>query len=139
MYTSLHRPARKKRLPKTGQAPYGIIFGILGIGMLIMVTHGHTGGSKEAYKNLVKTYNGTPRMFATFYDDHMERNTNRGTITVDYEQITSILETQDLYVLMVGKQGAIQQGIILSKVHFRTGNFESFKAFIHEKCPNLKN
>ena len=114
------------------------LFLLLGIGVGILSLQGYVGGSQKAYNNLKALYKGTPRLFATFYEDHFERNTSQNTITVEYEQVTDIMETPNLYGIMVGRQGAIQQGIILCKTGFKTGDAQTFLAFMQKKCPNLK-
>lgn len=116
----------------------GVALAVLAVALVILVFYrGYLSGAKKSYGNLKKHYKGVPRMFATFYDDHFERNTNWNTITVDYKDVTGTLETKDLMVVTVGKQGAIQQGILLEKKGFRTGSLEAFLKFLYEKCPQI--
>jgi len=121
-----------------GQYLIGALFLLLGAGVGILSLQGYVGGSQKAYNNLKALYKGTPRLFANFYEDHFERNTSQNTITVEYEQVTDIMETPNLYGIMVGRQGAIQQGIILCKTGFKTGDAQTFLAFMQKKCPNMK-
>jgi len=87
----------------------------------------------KGYKSLMDLHGGTPQITTLFYQDKIEVKTPRSILTIYYDQITSILETDQLYIPMVGRQG-----VMLKKDGFTTGSYETFKSFINEKCTNLK-
>lgn len=87
---------------------------------------------KENYKNLTALHGEVPENLIKFYEDRFESITARSNISIEYSKITKLIETENLFILMIEKQG-----IILLKNGFTTGNFDSFKSFIKEKC-NLK-
>jgi len=63
-----------------------------------------------------------------FYDEKIDIITFRSNLTLEYSQITKVLETENLFSLMIEKQN-----IILSKNGFINGDIDKFKLFIKEK------
>ncbi|WP_346936544.1 YcxB family protein [Clostridium sp.] len=63
-----------------------------------------------------------------FYNEKIDIITFRSNLTIGYSQITKVLETENLYSLMIEKQN-----IILSKSGFINGDIDEFKLFIKEK------
>jgi hypothetical protein len=51
---------------------------------------------------------------------------------INYSQITKFIETNSLYLLMIGKQG-----LMLNKSCFTVGDANAFKSFIMSKCNNV--
>lgn len=87
---------------------------------------------KKNYKNFQELYGELPQITSRFYDEKIDIVTSRSNLTLEYSQITKILETKNLYLMMIGRQS-----IILDKNGFITGDANIFKSFIKEKCKNV--
>jgi len=85
------------------------------------------------YKQM-ETLNGSIPHFTTlFYNDKIDVTTPRSMLTVYYDQITDVIETDKMYLLLVDKQG-----IMLKKDGFTKGNLDGLKALLKDKCKNIK-
>jgi hypothetical protein len=95
---------------------------------LFMFLKGYTLKLKESYKNFKGVYGESVEVSLNFYDEKIDIITFRSNLTIEYSQITKVLETENLYSLMIEKQN-----IILSKSGFINGDIDKFKLFIKEK------
>ncbi len=95
---------------------------------LFMFLKGYTLKLKESYKNFKGVYGESVEVSLNFYDEKIDIITFRSNLTLEYSQITKVLETENLYLLMIEKQN-----IILSKNGFINGDIDKFKLFIKEK------
>lgn len=83
---------------------------------------------KGTLKNLESLHGELPHNVKKFYKDNFETVTNLSQLTIEYNQITKILETRNLFIIMIGNQG-----LFLSKEGFTKGDFSDFKIFIENK------
>ena len=95
---------------------------------LFMFFKGYTLKLKESYKNFKGVYGESAEVTSNFYDEKIDIITFRSNLTIEYGQITKVLETENLYSLMIEKQN-----IILSKSGFINDDIDKFKLFIKEK------
>lgn len=86
----------------------------------------------DTYRNLEGLHGELPENIIKFYEDTLETTTSRSNLKIEYSKITKIIETKNLYLLFIEKQG-----IIISKAGFIVGENYKFKSFITEKCKNL--
>ncbi len=85
----------------------------------------------QGYKNLQKLHGELAEFTSIFYEDKMEVITSVSNLTINYNKITKISETKNLYLLMIGKNCTI-----IIKTGFTIGDADSFKSFIKAKCIN---
>lgn len=83
---------------------------------------------RENQKNLEALHGELPDTTIKFYEDNFENITNRSSVTIEYSRITEVLETENLFIIMIEKQG-----VILLKQGFVIGEFYDFKTFIENK------
>jgi len=95
---------------------------------LFMFFKGYTLKLKESYKNFKGVYGESVEITLNFYDEKIDIITFRSNLTLEYSQITKVLETENLFSLMIEKQN-----IIFSKNGFINGDIDKFKLFIKEK------
>jgi len=88
---------------------------------------------KQNYKNFLGVYGELPQFTYTFSEDNLQGITSHSNVNLNYSQITKIIETKNLYILMIEKQG-----LILIKDSFTIGNSDDFKLFISDKCTNTQ-
>lgn len=105
------------------------VFGLLvTVFFIFMFFKGYTLKLKESYKNFKGVYGESAEVTSNFYDEKIDIITFRSNLTIEYNQITKVLETENLYSLMIEKQN-----LILSKSGFINGDIDKFKLFIKEK------
>ena len=102
-----------------------IIFSLF---FLFMYTKGYTIKSTKNYENFKKIYGDTPTITSKFYKDKFEVITLDSSMEIEYSEITKVIESDNLYLLMLGRQG-----LMLDKNNFLMGDFDNFKTFINEK------
>lgn len=85
----------------------------------------------QGYKNIQGVHGDSPQFISKFYDKNIEVSTLRSKLSIDYSQITKVIETKNLYILMI-----INSSIIIMKNGFLTGSSDEFKLFINEKRTN---
>jgi len=95
---------------------------------LFMFFKGYVFKLREENKNLKSLHGELPRSIKKFYKNHFEVVTNRSNLTIEYSQITKVLETKNLFIIMIGNQGAL-----LSRKNFTNANFYEFRNFIGSK------
>lgn len=88
---------------------------------------------QENLKILESIHGELPHAINKFYEVNIETITDHSNLTFEYNKITNVLETENLFIIMIGKQG-----VYLSKKGFTVGNFSDFKNFIENKM-NSKN
>lgn len=88
--------------------------------------------AKQNYKNLQVLYEKQPQSIFTFFADNFEFVAADIKSRADYSQVTKMIETQNLYMLIIEKQM-----LILNKNSFTVGDAKAFKKFIFEKCKNI--
>lgn len=98
---------------------------------LFMYFKGYIFKLNQNYKNFNGLYGTLPEFIYRFYDEKIEASASRANLSIDYSQITKFSETENLYILMIEKQG-----IILKKNGFTIGDFNNFKVFMEEKYKN---
>lgn len=111
-----------------------VLFACLAFFFLFMFYGAYLLRSNQSWKNMQNLQGETPRLAYSFYDQQFEQRTNNSQSTFDYTQITGVLETENLYILMF-----YRQGLFLEKSGFLDGTAEAFLPFIREKCSNVKN
>ena len=84
----------------------------------------------KLYKSFQKIY-GESAQVIKFYNEQIEIKTPLSILTKKYNQITRIIETQNLYLLMIKRQV-----IIIGKNGFTSGDINNFIPFIKGKCKN---
>lgn len=80
-------------------------------------------------KNLQALYGQQPQFTFIFFEDGFECVSAKSNLKINYSQITKLIETKNLYLLMIGKQG-----LMLNKSGFTVGSADAFKSFIMGKC-----
>jgi Ca2+/Na+ antiporter len=95
----------------------------------LMFSKGYIIRMKQDQRNMRGLYGESPQFIYTFSNDNILRATLHSNIDINYSQITKVLETTNLYILMIEKQG-----LILKKDSFTIGNSDDFKLFIENKC-----
>lgn len=108
----------------------GLMF-IASVFFIFMFFKGYILKVNHNYKNFQWLYGELPVITSKFYEEKIEIVTLRSNLSIEYNQVTKILETENLYLLMLGKQSAI-----LNKSGFTIGDSDKFKSFIKEKCKN---
>ncbi len=98
-----------------------------------MFFKGYTIKAKLNQKNMRGIYGENPQITYTFLEDNFLRDTEHSHLDVNYSQITKIIESENLYILMI-----VKQGLILKKDSFTIGNSDDFKSFIKNKCANAQ-
>ena len=88
--------------------------------------------AKQNYKNMQALYENQPQSILKFSADNFESVAAGLKLKVDYSQVTKMIETKNLYMLVIEKQV-----LILNKNSFTVGDAKAFKSFISEKCKNL--
>ena len=71
---------------------------------------------------------------AITFGDTIELHEGMVHITVEYRKIVKTVRLKHSYMLMTGKRN----GVMLRPDAFTKGTFEECKAFLREKCPDLK-
>lgn len=108
---------------------------ILGTAFLIfMFFKGYIFTVNENLKNFKGLYGQVPQLTYVFSEENLNEITSQSNLTLDYNEITNIMETKKLYILIIKKVG-----VILEKDGFTVGNANAFKLFIDEKCKIQKN
>lgn len=96
--------------------------------------------AKKNFKNIQNIYGEDFIVTYSFSDNEIQQNTTNSQITFNYANITNILETENLYILMLHNQG-----LILDKNGFLDTDTNEFLSLIKEKCaginpaPNIRN
>jgi hypothetical protein len=107
-------------------------FLILAIFFLFMFYKGYIIKLKQSYRNLKGLLGDSPEKTIRFYEDNFEVITLISNLNIEYSKATKIMETKNLYLLLIE-----EQGIIIAKNGFTIGNSDKFKSFIIGKCKNI--
>lgn len=108
-----------------------VILLLASVVFLLFYFKGHVVVSAMINKNLVALHGESPQFTAKFYNDKLENTTSHSNITIEYGKINKIIETKNMYILIIAKQY-----IILLKNGFTIGDSNIFKSFIRTKCTN---
>lgn len=110
----------------------GFVLILCGCIFFLLFFKGYRIRINQNYNNLEALHGEQPQFTFTFFADNLERKTIKSSLKVNYSQITNLIETHSLYILMIEKQG-----LILNKSGFTVGSADAFKAFIQEKCNRI--
>jgi len=100
----------------------------LSVFFLFFYFKGYVFKLQENRKSLESIHGELPHTINKFYEVNIETITNRSNLTFEYNKITNVLETENLFIIMLGKKG-----VFLSKRGFTVGEFSDFKKFIENK------
>lgn len=100
----------------------------LAVFFLFFYFKGYVFKLQENLKSLESIHGELPHAINKFYEVNIETITNRSNLTFEYNKITNVLETENLFIIMLGKKG-----VFLSKRGFTVGEFSDFKKFIENK------
>lgn len=104
-----------------------LLLSLLTVGVIFMYFRGDIFIVKKSYK-IYKESNG-PSLDTRFGEKEIELVTTRYSSNIQYSAVTRIIETPDLYILMVENMG-----LIIDKHGFIVGNAAEFLTFANEKC-----
>lgn len=94
--------------------------------------------AKSSYKSLNELCGPIIYQMVSFFDEYIEDSSSKKSIlNFTYDKITNILETKNMYILMIGNQSKVR-GAIVKKDSFIGIDKSEFLAFIKDKCPNIK-
>lgn len=105
---------------------------VMALFFLIIFFNGYILKAKQNYKNMQVLYEKQPQSIFTFFADDFEFVAEDIKSRADYNQVTKMIETQNLYMLIIEKQM-----LILNKNSFTVGDAKVFKKFIFENCKNI--
>ena len=105
---------------------------IMALFFLFIFFKGYILKAKQNYKNMQALYEKQPQSIFTFFADNFEFETAGSKLKIDYMQVTKMIETKNLYMLIIEKQE-----LILNKNSFTVGDAKAFKTFIFEECKNV--
>lgn len=90
--------------------------------------------AKQLMNETLKLHNGTMPESIVSFGDRIEFAEGLMKAEYEYSQVIKVYNLKTIYVLMISKRS----GIILQKDGFTAGKFDNFKAFIKDKCKNVK-
>ena len=102
--------------------------------LLFLYFKGYLLSTTRHYKNYQALYGEYPQLKTRFYENKFEVISPISNFTIDYNKLTGIKETKNLYLLMIRKQC-----FMLIKNGFIIGNAHDFILFINEKCQDQIN
>ena len=110
----------------------GILFVVLDIFLLFksrLIIRGRI-------RQLEQLYSRAPEMYIEFFDDHMASRNQQdgGTVTTAYTQLKKVLQTKDLYILMLPRRLCF----LVDKHRFSGTTEEEFVKFICARACNAK-
>lgn len=105
---------------------------IMALFFLFIFFKGYILKAKQTYKNMQELYENQPQSIFAFFADNFESVAVDSKLKVDYSQVTKMIETKNLYILIIEKQV-----LILNKNSFTVGDTKAFRSFIFEKCQNM--
>lgn len=108
---------------------YLVLFAICSVIFLLIFFKGYALRANFNWKNMCSMYGNNPWMDYYFGDENFLVKRPQMSATLQYSQITRILETENLYVLMIGRQG-----FLLQKDGWK-GKDADFIPFLQRKCP----
>lgn len=85
---------------------------------------------RKEIKSFISSYRQLPQLNYEFYNDNIIRTSPITIQTVYYNQITKIVETKNLYLLIMSNIGVMT----IDKEAFSIGDVNDFKTFIESKC-----
>ncbi|SET59066.1 YcxB-like protein [Natronincola peptidivorans] len=110
--------------------PFTILTAIFGV---FLFFKGHLFKKNKIIKNFYGLHGDSPQATYTFYEDKLKSTVGQSNLSINYEQITNLLETKNLYIVMIERQG-----LMIKKDGFTVGNEHEFKSFLIDKCPNIR-
>lgn len=75
-----------------------------------------------------------PQTRVVYSDENIQMFEGMVHLTIEYRKIVKTVRLKNGYALMTGKRTAV----LVKPEEFTVGDFQSFKGFIREKCPNVK-
>ncbi len=117
-----------------GRTMMGILFAAFAV--LMIIVYLSKTSPEKAYRQSVEKYGREAEIRLFFYDGFIiGKNLAAGnTVKTEYEKISYIAETENLYVLGL----SIGMSIIVDKNGFISNNGAEFSDFIKSKCPGAK-
>jgi hypothetical protein len=109
-----------------------LVGSIMALFFIFICFKGYIFKAKQNYKNMQALYENQPQFIHTFFEDSLESVATNLNSKVDYSQITGLIETKNLYILVMEKQA-----LMLNKNSFTVGHAKAFKSFIFKKCKSL--
>ena len=92
---------------------------------------------KKRQKQFLTLYDEMPESITYFYENNFKTTTpaNNAEITIDYDKIIKLKQTQNLYLLILKERLVI----MVDKNRMENGTCEEFEKFIINKAVNAKN
>lgn len=94
---------------------------------------GYISKVNKIYKSYNHIYGDSPKLTISFYASNLEITSSRSSLKLDYSQLSKMIDTENLFILMAG----ISIAATVDKDNFTTGEFNDFLAFIQHKCEHL--
>lgn len=114
------------------------VFLIIAIYFTAMIFLGYTFSEWYNFRKLKDDYGQAITMVLHFEQDKVNVRVNEKSFSFKYSSIYKAYETEDLIILILGKQGMVEQGQVIFKNGF-TGHatLEDFKGYINKKTKEV--
>lgn len=117
------------RLPKLS-----LVFLGFGIYFTFMIFYGYQFSEWINFRKMKDEYGPAITMVLHFQQDKVSVRVNEKSFAFKYSSISKAYETEDSYILILGKQGMAEHGQIIFKQGFlHDADMDEFKGFINKK------
>lgn len=118
------------RMPKLGLVFFGF-----GIYFTLMIFYGYKFSEWINFRKMKDEYGPAITMVLHFQQDKVSVRVNEKSFAFKYSSISKMYETEDSYILILGKKGMLEHGQIIFKQGFtHDANVDEFKQFINKKA-----
>lgn len=117
------------RLPKLC-----LVFLGFGIYFTFMIFYGYKFSEWINFRRMKDEYGPAITMILHFQQDKVSVRVNEKSFAFKYSSISKVYETEDSYILILGKKGMVEHGQVIFKQGFlHDTNIDEFKRYINKK------
>lgn len=106
-----------------------------GIYFTLMIFWGYRFSEWINFRKMKDEYGPAITMVLQFQQDKVSVRVNEKSFAFKYSSITKAYETEDTYILIIGKRGMVEHGQVIFKQGFsRDTDVDEFKSFLNKKA-----
>lgn len=111
-----------------------LVFLGFGIYFTVMIFYGYRFSEWINFRKMKDEYGPAITMVLHFQQDKVSVRVNEKSFAFKYSSISKAYETEDGYILIIGKRGMVEHGQIIFKQGFsKDTDIEEFKRFVNKK------
>ena len=112
-----------------------LVFLGFGIYFTIMIFYGYKFSEWINFRKMRDEYGPAITMVLHFQQDKVSVRVNEKSFAFKYSSISKAYETEDSYILIIGKRGMVEHGQVIFKKGFaKDTDIDEFKRFINKKA-----